>query len=174
MSNDVPCDGLCKAFGVKPEDLQYVPSARGLRSTDCPNCVFKSNGTLNCFEFGGGGRLCTASDRTDKQAGYWVLKGMSTKPLTLEQAEAKIAELQKYVETLKAKVPVTGELYKHKHNGDIYIVVQDGKNYNRLFLHFLKSENPHAGTGNQRWCKDSIFGDSRDDFTPIGHVQDLL
>jgi hypothetical protein len=99
---------------------------------------------------------------------------MSTKPLTLEQAEAKIAELQKYVETLKAKAPVTGELYKHKRNGDIYIVVQDGENYNRLFLQFLKSENPHAGTGNQRWCKDSIFGDFRDDFIPIGHVQDLL
>ena len=139
MSNDAPCDRMCKAFGVKPEDLQYVPSVRGWLSTDCPNCVFKPNGTLSCFEFDVG-RRCTAPDRTDKQAGYWVLKGTPTKPLTLEQAEAKIAELQKYVETLKAKVPVEGELYKHKRNGDIYIV----------------------------------FGDSRDDFTPIGHVQDLL
>jgi hypothetical protein len=99
----------------------------------------------------------------------WVVKA-----LTLEQAEAKIAELQKYVEALKAKAPVEGELYKHKRNGDIYIVVQDSANYQRLFLHCLKSKNSPTTIGCQYWSKDSIFGDSRDDFTPIGHVQDLL
>ena len=146
----------CACVGLTVDEIEYTTE-----HTTCPHCVFKA---YHCS-----GLPCSETTHKSGKAGVWVLKA-----LTLEQAEAKIAEMQKYAETLKTKVPVEGELYKHKRNGDIYIVVQDCANYNRLFLHLLKSENSPTTKSCQYWCKDSIFGDSRDDFLLIGHVRDML
>lgn len=171
MKNKQPSEEMCQQFNAKPEDFRFVTTNRGSVLTDCAHCCFKTTDDTVCeYE----DSRCSPSDHDDAKPGYWVLKEKPTKPLTIEEAEAKIAELQKYVETVKAKVPVEGELYKHKHNGDIYIVVQDSANYQRLFLHCLKSKNSPTTKSCQYWCKDSIFGDSRDDFLLIGHVRDML
>lgn len=175
MNNDLPCKELCEAFNLNQEDVQYVPSMKGQLSTDCPNCCFRdTKGGPGCMDYNYG-RYCTAYDRRDKQAGYWVVK-TQPKPLTLEEAEAKITELQQYAMELKNPALIAGEVYKHKPTGSLYLVVTDPDDGERRLLVCLKGDKGH--TDNVYFCesfraKADIEG-KRSDFLRMCTIQDLL
>jgi hypothetical protein len=95
--------------------------------------------------------------------------------LTIEEAEAKIADLQRHVEMLKTKAPEVGELYKHDRTGCVYMVVQDSHDYKKLLLFCVKEYSEKAsGVSNQYWSRKGTFGRARKEFSLIGHVRDLL
>ena len=174
VNNKQPSEEMCQQFKAKPEDFRFVTTDGGTTQTDCAHCCFKPPKDTICdYE----DSRCTWSDRDDNKAGYWVLveKPTGLTDLTIEEAEAKIADLQRHVEMLKTKAPEVGELYKHDRTGCVYMVVQDSHDYKKLLLFCVKEYSEKAsGVSNQYWSRKGTFGRARKEFSLIGHVRDLL
>jgi hypothetical protein len=172
MTDKQPNEDMCAQFKAKPGDFVFVPTGQGSVESDCKHCVFgPPEGGICSYK----DSRCYSSDRTDGQAGYWVLTAKPTN-LTLEEAEAKITELQQYVMELKTTALIAGEVYKHKPTGSLYLVVTDPDDGERRLLFCLKGDKGHAD--NVYFCKSfrakaDIEG-KRSAFLRMCTIQDLL
>lgn len=172
MKNKLPNEDMCNQFKAKPGDFAFVPTGEGSVLSDCAYCAFAPpEGGICHYD----DTRCCASDRADSQAGYWVLRTKIIK-LTLEEAEAKIVELQKYVMELKTTALIAGEVYKHKPTGSLYLVVTDPDDDERRLLFCIKGDKDHADNiyFSTSFRATADIEGKRSDFLRMGTIQDLL